>query len=95
MSPPAGFNEELQIKVMARDGEGREATAIFKLTVGEGKPKVVGRTGLTEQIMLAAKRSSPWLDSLRPQDGKGVPDKAPADKLPTARAQAVPLRARV
>ena len=81
-----GFDEELQIKVMARDSEGREATAIFKLTVGEGKPKPLGRTGLTDQIMAAAKRSSPWLDALRSQDVKPAPDKAPADRLQAAPA---------
>ena len=86
MSPPEGFDEELQIKVMARDSEGREATAIFKLTVGEGKPKSQGRTGLTDQIMAAAKRSSPWLDALRPQGVKAAPDKLPADRLQAAPA---------
>lgn len=84
LNPPAGFDEELQIKVLARDSEGREATAIFKLTVGEGKPKPLGRMGLSEQIMLAAKRSSPWVDGLRPQEGKSAPDKTPADRLKAA-----------
>ena len=86
MSPPQGFDEELQIKVMARDSEGREATAIFKLTVGEGKPKPQGRIGLTDQIMAAAKRSSPLLDALRPQGVKPAPDKATADRLQAAPA---------
>ena len=93
LNPPVGFDEELQIKVLARDSEGREVTAIFKLTVGEGKPKPLGRTGLSEQIMLAAKRSSPWLDAWRPQDGKPALDKMQADRLKAA--PAVQRQARV
>jgi hypothetical protein len=65
----------------------------FKLTVGEGKPKPLGRTGLSEQIMLAAKRSSPWLDAWRPQDGKPALDKMQADRLKAA--PAVQRQARV
>jgi large repetitive protein len=81
MSPPQGFDEELQIKVTARDSEGREAAAIFKLTVGEGKPKPQGRISLSEQIILAANRSSSWLEALRSQSDKslsGKPQVAPA-----------------
>ena len=62
LDPPAGFNEELQIKVIARDSEGREASAIFKFSVGKGIVNTSSRSSLSEQIRLAAKRSTPWLD---------------------------------
>ena len=86
LSPPTGFNDELQVKVVARDSEGREASSIFKFTVGEGKGKAntSSRSSLSEQIRLAAKRSAPWLELVRQQDSK-----APADKLPPAQVQAV------
>ena len=70
MVPPPGFNDEVQIKVTATDNEGREAIAIFKLTVGDGKTKPLGRNGLSEQIKLAAQKSTPWGEMVRMQDVK-------------------------
>jgi hypothetical protein len=70
MDPPRGYQDELQIMVVARDTEGREATTLFRLTVGEVKGKVSSRPGLSEQIRLAAHKSGPWLDLVRPQNGK-------------------------
>ena len=89
LNPPAGFNEELQIKVMARDSEGREASSIFKFTVGEGQGKVspTSRSSLSEQIRLASKRSSPWLDLVRVPDSKGTPDKVVPNRLQATRVQ--------
>jgi hypothetical protein len=34
--PPAGFTGQVEITVVARDSEGREAAATFKLNVGQG-----------------------------------------------------------
>jgi hypothetical protein len=96
MSPPPGLNDDIQIKVTASDSEGREATVIFKLTVGDGKSKPLGRNGLSEQIMLAVKRSSAWRDMVRVSDGRTTPGAAlSADKLETTRTAAVPRQTRV
>ena len=89
LNPPPGFNEELQIKVVARDREGREASSMFKFSVGEGKGKPTSRNSLSEQIRLAAKRSTPWLDLVHLQDSKARADKLQVDKL---RATRVPAR---
>jgi hypothetical protein len=92
VDPPAGFNDELQIKVTARDNEGREAVSMFKFTVGEGKPKAstLGRSSLSEQIRLASKASTPWLDLVHSQKGK-----AGVDKLQPGRPHAVARQAQV
>lgn len=76
LSPPPGFSEELQIKVIARDGEGREASSMFRFFVGEGKANHSGRSSFSDQIRLAGKRSSPWLEMVRAQGGN-----LPADKM--------------
>jgi hypothetical protein len=54
---PPGTVGELRIKVIARDMQGREATALFRVNVGnlkqEGKPNAAtpqGKTGLSEQL---------------------------------------------
>jgi len=73
LNPPPDFNEELQIKVIARDSEGREASAAFRFFVAEAKDKTKGRIGLSEQIRLASSRSAPWLDLVRMQDAKARP----------------------
>ena len=75
MTPPPGFNDELQIKVTASDAEGREASAIFNLTVGDGKPKPLGRNGMSEQIKLAAQRSSRLGELMRMQEAKANAEK--------------------
>lgn len=91
MAPPPGFNDELQIKVTANDAEGREASAIFKLTVGEGKPKPLGRNGLSEQIKLAAQRASPWGELVRMQDARVSADKQQIGRETAVSRQAAPV----
>ena len=88
LDPPNGFNDELQIKVIARDSEGREASAIFKFSVGKGQVNTSSRSSLTEQIRLAAKRSTPWLDLVQASGNK-----TGADKLLPARDHAVARQA--
>ena len=73
MSAPPGLNDDIQVKVTASDSEGRDATVIFKLTIGDGKSKLLSRNGFSEQIMLAAKRPSFWLDLARVSDSKVTP----------------------
>ena len=90
MVPPPGFNDEMQIKVTATDNEGREANAIFKLTVGEGKPKPLGRNSLSEQIKLAAQKSTLWGELVRLQDVKASAEKQQVGRETSAR-QAAPV----
>ena len=90
MVPPPGFNNDMQIKVTATDNEGREVNAIFKLTVGEGKPKPLGRNGLSEQIKLAAQKSTPWGELVRLQDVKASIEKQQVGRE-TSVQQAAPV----
>ena len=53
---PEDFEGELVVKVFARDSKGREASVMFRLTVGEKAPPAAGRAGLSEQLRMAAKR---------------------------------------
>jgi hypothetical protein len=58
---PADFKGNLEVKVIAQDENGNEATSIFRIFVGE-EPAVTkpqSRLSLTEKIRLASKRSSP------------------------------------
>ncbi|AWI52816.1 hypothetical protein DEH84_04820 [Aquabacterium olei] len=58
VSAPAGFKGVLQIKVIARDTEGREVSTMFRMHVGEERDvKPQSRNGLSEQLRLAAQRS--------------------------------------
>jgi hypothetical protein len=62
VTPPANFKGKVEMKVIARDGDGREATSIFRLFVGDDAPapqKPQSRNSLSEKIRLAAKRTMP------------------------------------
>ena len=63
VTPPKGFKGKLDVKVVARDDEGREVTAMFQLFVSEpstapvdGRPQ--GRNSFSEQLRFASKRSA-------------------------------------
>ena len=59
---PPGMRGELRIKIIARDMDGREATALFRVNVGEGRvageaPKApAGKAGLSQQLRAAGQR---------------------------------------
>ncbi len=54
---PDGYNGELMIKVIARDTQGREASALFRFSVGERKGvERNGRASLSEQLRQAGQR---------------------------------------
>ena len=91
MVPPPGFSADIQIKVTASDAEGREASAIFKLSVGDGKPKPLSRNGLTEQIRLAAQRPSPWGELVRMQDARVSAERQQVGRETAASRQAAPV----
>ena len=57
-TPPPGFKGELVLRLVARDNQGREAVTVFRVRVGQDnaqeRPAPQGRSGLGEQIRLAA-----------------------------------------
>jgi len=54
-TPPPGFSGELAVKLVARDGQGHEAATVFRLVVGKEQQAPEGRSGLSEQLRLAAR----------------------------------------
>lgn len=57
VSPPKGFKGKLDLKVMARDDDGREAVAMFQMFIGEqtvNKPQ--SRSSFSEKLRMAGKR---------------------------------------
>ncbi|MEY2802337.1 MAG: hypothetical protein RL513_1922, partial [Pseudomonadota bacterium] len=60
--PPRGFQGELAIRLQARDNQGREATTLFRLHVGErvqappATDGTLGRSALSEQLRDAARQ---------------------------------------
>jgi hypothetical protein len=81
-----GFKGKIDVKVIARDNEGREATVLFRLFVGE-KPaeeapappppaeRPQGRSSLSEKLRLAAKRQAvdlPWAALVEPVEVMAV-----------------------
>ena len=85
---PDGFKGKVDVKVVARDGEGGEATVLFRIFVGDkpatDKPgeRPQGRVSLSEKLRLAAKR--PVLDLVliaepeQPQESAVAVSEAPA-----------------
>ncbi|MBS4149918.1 VCBS domain-containing protein [Pseudomonadota bacterium DY0742] len=70
LSAPGGYRGELSIKVVARDSQGREASALFRFNVGDRRaPELGGRTGLSEQLRQAGQRSAPTLEQSPPARG--------------------------
>ncbi len=59
VNPPANFKGKVELKVVARDDDGREATSIFRLFIGDettDQSRPQSRNSLSEKIRLAAKR---------------------------------------
>lgn len=87
VTPPKGFKGKLDLKVIARDDDGREATAIFQMFIGEQSAEqtpansVQGRSSFSEKLRLAGKR---------PVTLVRVSDAVP---IPAARESAVRVRA--
>jgi hypothetical protein len=55
---PVGAPSELEVVVEARDRDGRQADAIFRIHIGTGR--VTGRSGLSDQLRAAAKQAKPF-----------------------------------
>lgn len=61
VNPPPGFKGRLELKVAARDDEGREAVALFRLFVGEQATPATpagpqSRDSFSDKLRLASKR---------------------------------------
>ena len=62
---PPGSPRVLEIRVTARDTDGREASTIFRIKLhGDDKQRPAGRTGLTDQIRMSAQHRSPYLQQM-------------------------------
>jgi hypothetical protein len=82
VKPPEGFKGKLELKVVARDNEGREATVIFRVFVGE-QPQ--SRNSLSDKLKLAAAKrmNLPWLFMAdRPEASQDRQEAAPAKAQP-------------
>ena len=58
VTPPPGFKGKLDLKVVARDDDGREAVAIFQMFVGEqdAQQRPQSRESFSDKLRLAGKR---------------------------------------
>lgn len=57
VTPPAGFKGKMDLKVVARDDDGREAVAIFRMFIGEqDQQRPQSRDSFTEKLRMAGKR---------------------------------------
>jgi hypothetical protein len=57
VTPPPGFKGKLDLKVLARDDDGREAVALFQMFIGEQTaPQVQSRDSFSEKLKMAGKR---------------------------------------
>ena len=57
VTPPKGFKGKLDLKVIARDDDGREAVAMFQMFVGEQTTnRLQSRDSFSEKLRMAGKR---------------------------------------
>jgi hypothetical protein len=90
VKPPEGFKGKLELKVVARDNEGREATVIFRVFVGE-QPQ--SRNSLSDKLKLAAAKrmNLQWLFMAdRPEYSDNTADRANVEPAQDAAAQELP-----
>lgn len=83
VTPPKGFKGKLDLKVLARDDDGREAVAIFQMFIGE-QPRTgpQSRESLSEKLRMAGKRP---ITLVRVAD---LPHKAPVREATPVRVHA-------
>ena len=90
VNPPKDFKGKLDLKVVALDDDGREATALFQLFVGDkpAEQKPQSRNSLTEKLRLAAQRPVTLIkvggDATRPSPAPEVAMRAAAVQRATA-----------
>ncbi|MFV9657656.1 VCBS domain-containing protein [Pseudomonas sp. NY15366] len=92
LTTPGGYRGELIIKVVARDSQGREASTLFRFTVGEQRSgENNGRAGLSELLRKAAtKQPAQDLEQALAATQKDTGAPAPANAQAEARP-AVPV----
>ena len=57
VTPPPDFKGKLDLKVLARDDDGREAVAMFQMFIGEQTvPRPQSRDSFSEKLKMAGKR---------------------------------------
>lgn len=55
VTPPKGFKGKLDLKILARDDDGREAVVLFQMFVGDQKPaNQQSRDSFSEKLRMAA-----------------------------------------
>lgn len=89
VTPPKDFKGKLDLKVIARDDDGREAVAIFQMFIGEqttDRPQ--SRESFTEKLRMAGNRPITLVrvvDASRP-----APAPAPVREAPAAEQREAP-----
>jgi hypothetical protein len=89
VTPPKDFKGKLDLKVIARDDDGREAVAIFQMFIGEqttDRPQ--SRESFTEKLRMAGNRPVTLVrvvDASRP-----APAPAPVREAPAAEQREAP-----
>ena len=88
VTPPPDFKGKLDLKVLARDDDGREAVAMFQMFIGEQTvPRPQSRDSFSEKLKMAGKRPITLV-----RVGDGV-NKAPVREVAPVR-EAAPVRVR-
>lgn len=86
VTPPAGFAGELELRVTARDQDGREASTVVKIKVTSGVMVNPGRPSLSEQLGTATPGGRQTASLPRAIDrSPGGTDRSDANALPRAR----------
>ncbi len=78
---PKGYRGELTIKVTARDSQGREVSALFRVRVGESKGREGARAGLSDQLRAAAQRPGLAFAERAGANNNGAPPRAEVKPL--------------
>ncbi len=88
VTPPPSFKGKLDLKVVARDDDGREAVAIFQMFIGEQtQPRAQGRDSFSEKLRMAGKRPVTLVRVADASSARLIQREAPA-------RETVPMRVR-
>ncbi len=88
VTPPPNFRGKLDLKVVARDDDGREAVAIFQMFIGEQtQPRAQGRDSFSEKLRMAGKRPVTLVRVADASSARLIQREAPA-------RETVPMRVR-
>lgn len=79
VTPPGGLAGDLDVRVTARDQDGRQASTLFKIKITSGVMVNPGRPGLSEQLGAATESQRPTVAPARPA-GEPASDRAQANR---------------